>query len=258
MTAGQTNLLKSWEEKESTLPGGGRVTSFTIGGDRHVMAILAAVIDRYNEVTGRPRPTEKELFDLVGQKVTLIQAGQNMLGGGILAAQEGKLFTSSRGGYGILPKGARKKGYRVKPEETLDVLMGYSTAEAVELVQRVRSRFPQLKALTQDRLKELPTNSETLSLCMFGSYRMPDATQTDALYLASEYWPQEDIIEGVVLLRPSVGVSENGSAYGRQFVNGLFGEVVGFEPISFAEGIHLCNLDFEEAYEQVIGKAVVA
>ena len=255
--SGSTNLLTSWEEKEERLSSGSVVRSFNIGGDRHVMAILAAVVDRYNVLSERERPTEEMLYDLVDHKVTLIQHGENMLGGGLLVAQEGKLFIGSSG-FGILPKGARRHGFRVRPENVLDLFPGYSTAAAVEMVAKVRSHFPILKPLTLERLKELPTNSETLSLCMFGSYQMPDSTQADALYLASEYWPNDDILEGVVLLRPETGISENGSAYGRQFLNGLFGEVEGFEPISFAEGLHLCNLDFEEAYEQVLGKKVAA
>ena len=254
MTAGQTNLLKSWEEKEEILSDGGRVMSFTIGGDRHVMAILAAVVDRYQAVTERRRPTLEELEKLVGEKVTLIQAGDNMLGGGILVAQEGKLFTGNRTGrLAIMPKGARSKGYVLKPEEVLDVFPGYDTAQAVELVGKVRSHFPQVRALTQERLKELPTNSETLSLCMFGTYVMPWGKQADALYLASEYWPEDDIVEGVVLLRGENGVSENGSTYGEQLLRQhLMGEVVGFQPVSFAEGIHFCNLTFDEAYEQIM------
>lgn len=256
--SGQTNLLTSWEEKEEDRGDGFIVRSFSIGGDRHSMAILAAVVDRYNDLTQRPKPTEENLYDLLLQKVTLVQTGENMLGGGLLVAQEGKLFSGSQGGFGILPKGARSKGYRVRSDKVLDVFHGYATEQAVELAKFVRSHFPQVKPLTQERLRELPTNSETLSLCMFGSYRMPDSTQTDALYLASEYWPEDDILEGIVLLRPETGVSEHGSAYGRQFVNGLFGEVVNFEPISMAEGFHLCELDFEEAYEQVVGKAVAA
>ena len=256
--SGQTNLLTSWEEKEESLEGGFKVTRIHFGGDRHVMAILGAVVDRYNALTERRRPTSEQLHDLIGQKVTLIRTGENMLGSGLLVAQEGKLFESSRG-FGILPKGARSKGFVVKEELVLDVLPGYDTAQAEELVRKVRSHFPQVREFTRDRLAELPTNSETLSLALFGKYAMPWGSQADALYLASEYWPTDDIVEGVVLLRGENGVSENGSRYGDQLLHhDTLGEIVGFEPISFAEGIHLCNLDFEEAYEQVVGKKVTA
>ncbi|HSE44245.1 MAG TPA: hypothetical protein VLA89_02840 [Gemmatimonadales bacterium] len=256
MKAGQTNLLTAWEEKEEHFSTG-TVVRIAVGGDRHQTAILSAVADRYNVLAERPKPTVEELEALVGQKVTLVETGENMFGGGLLVAQEGKLLSGSYG-FGILPKGARTKGFKVQSERVLDVFPGYATEEAVQLVGKVRRHFPQVSELTYDRLKELPTNSETLGLCMFGSYRMPDSTQTDALYLASEYWPEDDIVEGVVLLRPEHGTSEHGSAYGRQFVQGNFGEVIGYEPISFAEGLHLCNLDFEEAYDQIIGKLVAA
>jgi hypothetical protein len=258
LTMSQTNLLTSWEEKEETLEGGFRVTRISFGGDRHVMAILGAVIEQYNFLAQRERPSEEDLYSMVGSRVTLIRTGENMLGGGLLVAQEGKLFAGASG-LGILPKGARKNGWRVKPHTVLDVLPGYDTDGAVELAGRVREHFPKLKPFDRTRLEELPSNSETLSLCLFGTYQMPDSAQVDALYLASEYDRVDDIVEGVVLLRPQNGVSEHGSRYGDQLLHhDVLGEVVGFEPISFAEGIHLCNLDFEEAYEQVIGKKVAA
>jgi hypothetical protein len=256
--SGSTNLLASWEEKEERRENGFIVRSFSIGGDRHAMAILAAVIDRYSAISGRERPTEERLYDLIGQKVTLVQHGENMLGGGLLVAQEGKLFTGSSGGFGILPKGARSKGYRVKPERVLDVFPGYATAEAIEVARKVREHFPVVTALTPERLRELPPRSNTLSLCMFGTWRMPDSKATDALYLAHSYMREEDIVEGMLLIRPEHGYSEHGSAWGRQLLDGPMGEVPAFQPISFDEGMALCDLDFDEAYERVIGNCVSA
>jgi hypothetical protein len=256
--SGQTNLLTSWEAKEESLEGGFRVTRIHFGGDRHVMAILGAVVERYNVLSERPRPNEDDLKLLIGSKVTLIRTGENMLGSNMLVAQEGKLFEGS-GGMGILPKGARSKGFRVQPEYVLDVLPGYDTAQAEELVGKVRSHFPQVQALTQERLAELPTNSETLGLCMFGTYRMPWGSQTDALYLASEYFPTDDIVQGIVLLRGENGVSEHGSVYGQDLLRThVFGEVVGYEPITFGEGIALCDLPFDAAYERLLGNCVAA
>jgi hypothetical protein len=256
--SGQTNLLTSWEEKESRHEDGSVWTSFSIGGDRHAMAIMNAVVGRYNFLAQRERPSEEDLNLLVGSKVTLIRTGENMLGGGLLVAQEGKLFASASG-LGLLPKGARTKGYRVKPSTVLDVLPGYDSTGAIELTRRVREHFPKVTPLTRETLEGLPTNSETLSLCLFGTYQMPDSAQVDALYLASEYWPTDDIVEGLVLLRPQHGVSEHGSRYGDQLIHhDVLGVVEGFEPISFAEGLHLCELDFDEAYAQVVGKLVAA
>lgn len=247
--SGSTNLLASWEEQEEVVDGWRRIT---IGpGDPHTRAILDAVVDRYNAVTGRPRPTEEDLYDLIGQKVTLVQSGENYIGGRLLNAQEGKLFTGTRG-YGILPKGARSKGFVVRPEKVVDVLPGYATDEAVKLVAEVRAKLPVLKPLTQERLDELPYSSQTLSLCLFGGYATPEGVQPDAIYLASGYYGQEDdIVEGVVLLRPEYGFSEHGSIYGKQLLGLPMGEVVGFQPISFAEGIKLCDVDYDEAFYMV-------
>ena len=248
MSAGQTNLLTSWEEEEETLEGGFRVIRVSASGERHKTAITAAVVDRYNAILGRPRPQDEELYAMSGQKVTLIQAGENIFGGQLLNAHEGKLVTGDFG-LGIIPKGARTKGFKVNPERVLDVIPGYETEQALEFVKKVRQHFPKLKPLTQDRLDEMPSSSESLSLCVFGSYRMPDSVATDALVLMSEYDKENDIVDGgVVLLRPEYGVSEHGSVYGRQLLSSNMGEVVGFDPISFSDGIKLCELDFDEAF----------
>lgn len=256
--SGSTNLLASWEEQEEETRGAFRVTRISVGGDPHVRAILDAVVDRYNAVSGRERPSAEDLQALIGQKVTLVRTGENMFGSGILNAQEGKLFESSRG-LGILPKGARSKGFVVNPEKVLDVFPGYDAAGPSEMVRKVRDHFPILQPLTQERFNELPAESSTLSLCMFGSYRMPDSTAAGSIYLATNYLREDDIIEGVLLIRPEHGVSEHGSVWGQQLLRSSFGEVVGFEPISFAEGLELCNLDFDFAYECLLGgKPVVA
>jgi len=247
---GRTTLLSSWEEQHD-----GMFTIFS-SGEPHTRAIYEAVIDRYNAVSGRAKPTEGELYDLMNTKVTLVEYGTNMIGGGLLVAQEGKLFIGTRG-MGILPKGARRKGVSVKPEKVLDVFRDYSTEEAAAVADEVRAHFPTLRPLTQERLDELPSSSVTLSLCVFGSYRMPDSTATDALYLVSNYLREDDIIEGVLLIREEHGFSESGSVWGRHLVND-FGEVVGYEPISFSEGLKLCNVPFDEAYDRIIASKVAA
>ena len=253
-------LLTSWEEQEEKLEGAFRVIKIS-SGDPHTRAIFGAVVDRYNVVADRPRPTLEDLTALVGEKVTLVTHGDNFMGGGLAKAEEGKLFLSSRGGgaLGILPKGKRTQGLRVTPENVLDVFPGYATADATEMMRKVRSAFPTLKALTQDRLLELPPSSNTLDLCLFGTYRMPDGQQSDAIVLAGEYSGEEDDIVdgGVCLLRPEVGISEHGSFYGRDLLGlHVLGEVVGYQPISFAEGLALCELPFEAAYERLLGNCV--
>ena len=256
-------LLTSWEDQpvEEDLGDGFTVTRLTLSaGDPHTMAIFDAVVDRYNDVSGRVRPTEASIEAFEGQKVTLVQHGENMLGGGILAAEEGKIFHGTGGALGLLPKGKRSKGIRVRPDRVLDILPGYAAADAAEMVREVRAHFPQVRAFTQERLEALPYQSDTLSVCLFGTYRMPDDDQSDAIYLLSGYYGQEDdIAEGIVLLRPSIGTSEHGSVYGRQLLHShRMGEVLGFAPISYGEGFALCNLDFEDAYERLLGNCVAA
>lgn len=257
MSDAMTTLISSWGEREREDLGDGMFAVKLTAGEPHTWAIYNAVLDRYNAITGRPRPREDDLANLLGQKVTLVKNGENMLGGGMIVAHEGTLTIGSSGSPIIIPKRARNRGFKIDYDRLLDVIPGYSTAKAQALVDEVRSHFPTLRPLTQERLNKLPERSETLTLCVFGSYRMPDSTCSDAIVLASEYDAENDIVDGgVVLLRPEHGVSEHGSVYGQNLLRGHFGEVVGYEPITFRDALHLCDLDFDEAFALLMRQEV--
>lgn len=255
-----TNLLSGLvENKDESQPG---VIVIKLSGEPYANALTDVVAANYNRVTGRPKPSPEELYDFIGQKITLIRGGQNMLGGGILNAMEGKLFEGTRG-MGILPKGARKKGYSIPYENVIDVIPGYDTAQAQELVASVRDYYPTLQNLTQERLEELPKEGQgddLLRLALLGEWRMPDSRAVDCVWMIGEYWPEDDICDrSVLLIRPEHGTSESGSCYGRQLIGSRFlGEIVGFEPISFKEAVDLCFIDFDEACKVVFDRATVA
>jgi len=236
-------------------------TFFTLSGEPHAAAIVNAVSGNYHRFSGRPRPDQQTLDELVGEKVTLVLGGENMLGSGMMIAREGKLFPSSSGvGVGILPKGKRTKGFRVDPGKVIDVFGGWVADEVAAFVAEMRgSHYPQLVNLTQERLQQLPGEDETdvCSLAVFGSNPLFGAT--DCLWLIGEYWPDDDICDrNVLLIRPEFGTSEHGSCYGRDLLrNRALGEVVGFEPISCAEAVSLCSLDFDEALARVVSQSVV-
>ena len=264
MSNADTNLLTGIvEEERESYTEGFTVRSFKLSGEPYANAIVNIVIENYNRITERARPTEEELREKVGQKVTLIRGGTNMLGSGILNAIEGKLVETETGQVGrlaILPKGARTKGYLVDPAKVVDVLDGYSTADAQELVSTVRSYYPKLQNLTQERLEQLPgegSDTDTLSLALLGEWRLPDAQAVDCIWLIGEYWPEDDICDrSVLLIRPEHGTSEHGSCYGRQLVgSNATGEIVGFEPISYRHAIELCFVDFDEASREIFDRA---
>lgn len=251
MSDAETTLLAAWEERRE-----GSFVTISLAGDGHCAAIVNAVNGHYNRISGRPKPTYEDLYDLIGEKSTLLVGGQNQFGASMIKAREGTIFAAAGGQLGHLPKRKRTNGIRVNVDSVLDVFPGYATEQAARHVSEVRAHFPQLTKITQERLDAMPAQSETLSLCIFGTYRLPDSTATDALILMAEYDKENDIIDtGVLLIRPECGISEHGSQYGRNILNGAFGEVVGYEPISFREGIELCNVDFDEAYARVIPHA---
>ena len=242
-----TILTSLVEERESA----SGITMVKLSGEPHAAAIVNAVASNYDRFSGRPRVTQQTLEEMVGQKVTLVQRGENMLAAGMIVAQEGKLFESSRG-LGILPKGKRTKGYRVDPDKVLDVFEGWVVDDVAQFVAEIRgAHYPELRNLTQERLEQLPRDSSECSLAVFGSN--PAWGAPDCLWLIGEYWPDDDICEtNVLLIRPEFGTSEPGSCWGADLLrNRAIGEVVGFEPISFSEAIELCNIDFDEAIERV-------
>ena len=264
MSDANTTLLASWEEKKEESDSGMTFVRIAISGSGHCTAIINAVRDNYNRLVDRPKPELEDIEAYNGQKVTLITCGENMLGGGMIKAQEGKIFSSTPGTVAMLPKGARTKGFRIKPENVLAILPGYDTSQAALFVADARWHFPELTEIDHDRLCQLPEwdgegeESAPITLCAFGTWRMPDGASSDAIQLIATYDKENDICDGgVLLIRPEFGISEHGSCYGRQITHS-FGEVKGFEPITLREGLELCNLDFDEAMKRVLPRRVIA
>jgi hypothetical protein len=247
MSQSQETVLTSMveEEMEGMTPGA-RV--FSLGTQKHADAIVRAVEQEMSDAVG---DRDEWLAARVGEKVTLVQTGENMFGASMIVTREGKLFDGSRG-VAILPKGARKNGYGVDSSKLLAAFDGWVADQAKEHVAGIRSLFPELKPLTQERLLELPGEGKggDLTLAVFGTHTLFGAA--DCLFLLNEYWPEDDILDrGVLLIRPSHGESESGSFYGRDLLSMPVGEVVGFKPLSFKEGLELTNLDHAEALERV-------
>jgi hypothetical protein len=242
---------------ETEMDGGLR--GITLSGEPYASALVGAVAENYWRLTERPKP---ELSDeLIGEKITIVKSGENMLGGGSIVGIEGRIFQGSRG-LAILPKGKRSKGYQVKEDGLLDIIEGWRMDEAQRLVVTARAHYPELVNLKPERLAQLPGEDEAdpvmCSLALFG--RNPVFGGSDCVWLIGEYWPEDDICDrNVLLIRPEFGVSEHGSCYGRELLtNRALGEIVGFEPISYGEAIGLCDKDFDEATSWLFNRPRVA
>ena len=263
---GETELLTSvtFEPVEDEdRPDGFTTTRIEVGGNPAESAILNAVSHHWHRVLGRQRRTPDEtqewLAERIGKKVTLVWRGENVFGAGMLKAREGRLFEGNRTGQlALMPKGARRNGYVIDTAKVIDVLDGYAGVEAKSLAEQVRAHFPKVRKLTRERLLELPGETDDRQPCklaLFGTHRLPDSETYDAIWLINSYWPDDDIVEGVLLVRPEHGTSEHGSVYGQQLLHGLpVGEVVDFESLSWAEAVRLCELDFDEASAIALGK----
>src|SRR4051812_30915318 len=92
-----TTLLDSYDAKTETR-GGMTTVSFSLSGDPHKAAIVNAVSDAY------PR-TDVDLETLVGEKVTFLFGGENMMGAAGIKTEDATVFRGSRGGLAWLPKG---------------------------------------------------------------------------------------------------------------------------------------------------------
>jgi hypothetical protein len=268
MTAGQTNLLTSVSETDVTTdkdraifgaPAGATVVKrISICGDRHLSALISAVVDRYPVPTnagqfGFGEEVPIDVDDMVaalardGAKVTFIKAGENMLGASLLTAIEGRLFESTRSDCiaAYIPKGAQRKGFGIRPGSVLDIVPGLQ-----ERVNAVLAGLPKLAELTKDDLAALPRESECVDdagettsgergcgLAVFGKWTIGGGEgDLDCVYLVESYEPDDDIAYGVLFAPPGMLTSEWGSCYGRQLL-AMGGKVTGFKGMSFKEAI---------------------
>lgn len=222
-----------------------------LSGERYAGAIVDAVIAAY------PKP-EIDWASLIGEKVTFMRSGENMMGARLISADEGTLFPTRHAECvaACLPKGKRSKGFGLRAEDVLDLVKGYNgQAELTRRVQDVRARFPEVKALTQERLDALPSRSNDCTLGVFGTLHMPDgAICTDAVWLLDSYLNGEgnDIVEGVLYVRPDVGISEHGSVYGRDLLR-FGGEIIDLPPTTLAQALAMTDWDHDDLLAYILG-----
>jgi hypothetical protein len=249
-------LLTSWEEVHE-----GGFVRISVSGEKHLAAVVNAVVANYEKWTGRQTPTAEQLDELTGFKVTVLVSGENAFGGGQVKAEEGRIFRGTRG-IAILPKGKTKNGHTLA--NVLDVFEGYGhTGDLGELVEQAKSHVPKLKPLTRERFAELPRpdlstdQSPPCTLAVYGSYPTPVGIAPASLFVFTEYEPEDDIVDGMLYVSPEYGTSEHGSQYGSQMLSMNVGEVVDFEPISFREAIKLDD-DYDESIARVLRGALPA
>lgn len=243
MSTHDVTLLSSVVEHDE--PGstpGIRATSFSMSGDPHAAAIVAAVITDYHRVTGRRPVTDQQLADLVDHQVTLLRVGESMLGASGIVASPGTIFRSTA--LGLRPKGKQRHGYRIDAGSVLDLEPGYSGVDALrDRVDGVRATLPHLTELTRERLARLPGSGGDCTLAVFGTWRLPHVASAGAIWLLRAYLRASDIAEGLLLVRPQDGVSAEGSIPGRDLLD-FGGEIVDAPVIPWREAVALADDDY--------------
>lgn len=240
-----TSVVETPEEP-GNIPGI-TVTTVSISGERHAACIVEAVAAAYPRL---PDPGAA-MAALDGQKVTVLRCGRNMFGAGAIVTEEGTLF---KDGTALLPKGKRRNGFRLSPDDVLDVVPGYDHATLAARVAAVRAQFPEVRELTRERVAALPEESADCTLAVFGRWRLPDAVGTDAVWLLSNYLAEDEIVEGVLFVRPEVGVSEHGSIYLADLL-AVGGEIVGAPVVSYAQALDMTRWDHDAVLALVRGAA---
>ncbi|MDP9403825.1 MAG: hypothetical protein M3P85_10990 [Actinomycetota bacterium] len=172
-----------------------------------------------------------------------------MLDAGMILTEEGTLFND---GIALLPKGKRRNGHRLSADSVLDVIPGYDHASLAARVAAVRAQFPEVRELTSERVAALPVDSADCTLAVFGRWRMPDVVGTDAVWLLSGFLPDDEIVEGVLFVRPDVGVSEHGSIYLADLL-AVGGEIVGAPVVSYAKALEMTDWDHDAVLALVRG-----
>lgn len=232
-------LLSSIVEKRQN-----GMVSFSLSGEPEAAAICTAVVADYHRVTGTHAPTTEDLLECSGDKVTILRAGQGMFGSGSIVATPGTIFTASGGTPALLPKGARKNGFKLK--NLMDICPGYAGVERFrQRVNLVRATFPQLVKLTQADLDALPHRSNACSLAVFGTHRMPDGPSAGAIWVLHSYQKADDIVEGAMFIRSEDGVSEHGSVFGKDLLR-FGGKVVDFGGMTFKEALDLTDREYHD------------
>jgi hypothetical protein len=236
------------------------VTEYSPAGEPPTLAIVDAAIACYHEVTGRPHPTRGDLHALArsqdrGAPVTLLCEGENMFGAPFIQAVEGRLFLGLNDQLGLLAKGARTQGVAISADSILDLEVEYGATQAMRTrVEAVRSTLPQLRELTRQDLLTLPMRASDpapIALAVFGTWQSPDVLSPGAIWLLHSYDPDDDIADGVLLLRPEHGHSEHGSVPGRT-LPGFGGRILNPPTLTLETAMDLTDLPYAQALARFV------
>ena len=247
-------VLTSVTERPEEADGAFAVVRIDVGGDPGEAATIRRVIDDYASVTGRAAPDAAAMCALADRQVSVLMHGANMLGAPLVTAECGRVFVTRAGHPALLPKGSRKNGIRLSEDKVLDIEDGYgSIAPLRERVRAVRGHYPSgFEPLTEERLRSLPRErSGTVGLVLFGT--LPGFGVAGAIWLLTDYEPDDDIANGVLVVPPGAATSEHGSVWGRDLF-GRYSVVPSFRACTFGDAVGWCGIEHEgwDGYRRVL------
>jgi hypothetical protein len=168
-----------------------------------------------------------ELESICGQQVSILRAGTTMLGGGVTQIHQVRLFTTSDGVLGALPKGKRSNGWRVDPSNVLAATSGWGKGPNEELAglwAAADAEIPPTQTVTQGDLDKLPVDDwgednpdATFAAAVLCTHPGFDGRrQPGCVWMISTYNAEHDIADGYLWTPGGSGLeSEHGSVYGK-------------------------------------------
>jgi hypothetical protein len=228
------------------------VNSYHLRGEPTARAIVEAVAADYRTTNHPSAPETVDLTPFVGHHVTVLVTTRNAFGAPAIATAEGRLTSSRRNAFGLVRRGRSGKEIQLDPLGVLDIEIGHrDTGVFAARVQTTRRRYPRrLEPVTRDHLLALPEQAPDparIALVLFGTWPTPEGASPGALWLLHSYLRDDDIAEGVLLLRPEHGYSEHGSAYGRHLLSLNAGVVCDPPALTLDDALDLTSQPYEDA-----------
>lgn len=150
-----------------------------------------------------------------------------------VTVQEATLVPSADGGIAYLPKGARRRGYRLTPGRHWPVMVasGYNARQSLAVsFAAVLRDVPATVACDFDGVPPYHSGAEVQAAYLFTHPGFePEQPIGGCLYFAQGYDPEDDVVDGYMWFPPSAGYSENGSVHGADLKR-WGGRIPGWKP----------------------------
>lgn len=152
---------------------------------------------------------------LVDKPATIVRHGTNLLRANVVSAAEGRIFRVGDETVSYLPKGSRRKGYRIGLDTVLRIYPGYGKTSAAQAdVDQIAGELPTVVSVNSDQIVERcmrKTVSNQIQAVCCGPMSLGGCSSF-AVWFISNVIRSERVAEGFLWVEPGSGLwSEHGS-----------------------------------------------